>query len=98
MQKGLNVLVSDYIFLDNFDDFSFKLQVFGPGFAFRRRFRWYEDNIFKLTRPPYSQPFIFDSLVIDDYHINASIALQLDNYRKRFEADLLNSLRRKPGF
>lgn len=97
MQKGVNVLVSDYRFYEDSDDFSFLLTVFCSGVVFRQRFYWFDDEVFIKVRPPYYQPAQFGSLVIDNYDIMSSIVQQLDVYRKRFETDLFNSISRKHG-
>ncbi len=98
MKKGINVKVSDYRFFEVLDDFSFLLEVYQTGIVFRQRFSWYEDDIYIAIRPPYTIPAKFGSLIIDDYAIMASIAQQLDIYRKRFEDDLFTAYKRKSGF
>lgn len=98
MKKNVKVKVSDYRFFEVLDDFSFLLEVYQPGFVFRQRFSWFEDEIYIAIRPPYSMPARFGSLIIDDYDIMASIAFQLNVYRSRFEDDLLKSYKRRAAF
>lgn len=95
MLKGLKVRISEYRFYEDLDDFSFLFELYGAGVAFRQRFYWFDDNIFITIRPPYSVPSRFGCLYIDDYATMASIAQQLDIYRKRFEHDLFNVCKRK---
>lgn len=79
--------LSDYIFLSSEDDFLITIEFYNSHFIFRKKFRWYEDNLFLEYQHPITR-LKLDSIVISDSRLICSFISQVRSYLERFERDL----------
>lgn len=79
--------LTDYFFLSSEDDFIVTIEFYNSHFIFRKKFRWYEDNLFLEYQHPITR-LKLDSLVLSDSRLISSFICQIRSYLQRFENDL----------
>lgn len=79
--------ITDYVFLSSEDDFFLTIEFYNSHFIFRKKFRWYGDNLFLEYQHPITR-LKLDSVVISDSRLICSFIVQIRSYLERFENDL----------
>ena len=79
--------LSEYTFLSSDDDFLLTIEFYNSDFVFRKKFRWYGDNLFLEYQHPITR-LNLDSIVITDSRMISSFIFQVRFYLERFERDL----------
>lgn len=79
--------LTDYMFLCSEDDFLITIEFYNSHFIFRKRFRWYGDNLFLEYQHPITR-LKLDSIVISDSRLICSFIFQIRRFLERFESDL----------